>query len=147
MTILRTDKQVALQDLLNAVIESIDLYRDAANFLDHDGICELLNKIADKRESLVRPLESAIRASGDLPSTPDEDKETGKKWINQVFASLSSDSVNEVLQSRLNSEDELSQVLKQCQKLGLDDACGELLMFFSTEIGWAKCALQSALNR
>ncbi len=152
MTIFKTNKQVALQDLLVAVSESVDLYRDAAEFLENEllentAICTALNAIAHEREYFIMPLEQLIRATGDLPASPDEDKETGRKWLSHLFASLSEDSARDIVNSRLEFEQQVQDILNQCRELGLEDEFGELLMSLSVNISWTKDQLQILLEK
>ncbi len=75
---LLSDIEVALNELLVACRESVDHYRDAAELVGQADIAERFLDIAKRRTLFLNRLVSAIRELGDLPSTPDPDKETGE---------------------------------------------------------------------
>jgi hypothetical protein len=127
MSILRTDKEVALNDLLVASRETIDHYQDAIEYLDDGTIAAILREIIAQREPLIARIETAIRALGDLPSVPDPDKETGEMIIHHVSAALSSDTAHEVVEQRIKADYHLAELIQACRDVGLADDQGALL--------------------
>src|SRR5690606_25542466 len=98
MSIIRSDKEVALNDLLVAARESVDHYQDAADFLQEHDVSKAFINIAMGREPLLSQIENAIRALGDLPSVPDPDKETGAMLIQHAGALLTDNYVSDVIE-------------------------------------------------
>lgn len=127
MTFLRTDKEVALNDLLIASEETIDHYRDAAEFLEDANIVHAFKAIVLQRESFIAGLTKAVRALGDLPSMPDPDKETGVKLMHRAGAFLSENHVAEILRQRIESELQLTDFVEAGREAGLDGSCSTLL--------------------
>lgn len=144
MSLIRTDEEVALNDLLIASRESVDHYRDAAEFLDDKAITDVLRAIASQREPFIARFEQAIRAMGELPSVPDPDKEAGTMLIHHAGALLSEDYSSEVIEQRLRAEEALAEFTRTASTLGIDAA---LLNEFSHHLAQTKEQLQALLSQ
>lgn len=120
MGLLRTDKEVALNDLLVASRETADHYQDAIEYLEDPQLTPVLREIIQERQAFIARIEQSIRALGDLPSVPDPDRETGEMLIHHVTAALSPDSANEILEQRVKAEQQLLDLLQACHDVGLD---------------------------
>ncbi len=134
MNLLRTDKEVALNDLLVASRETADHYQDALEYLDDHPITPALRDIMQARLSVIERIEQAIRALGDLPSMPDPDRETGKMLLHHVTAALSSDSATEILEQRIKAERHLLALLQACNDVGLDNDQPQLLQEMAQQV-------------
>lgn len=145
MSIIRTDKEVALNDLLVAGRETVDHYRDAAEFLEDTEITQVLRSIASQREPFLTRLTEAVRALGDLPSMPDPDKETGAMLLHHAGAFLSDDYSVEVLEQRLEAEEHLTELVQAGHAVGLDKSFGTLLNEMSDHVAEAREQLQLLL--
>lgn len=147
MSIIRTDKEVALNDLLVASRETVDHYRDAAEFLEDVKITSILREIADQREPFVARLTHAVRALGDLPSMPDPDKETGAMLLHHAGAFLSDDYATEVLQQRIEAEQHLAELIEAGRAVGLEEECETLLDEISEHVARTNNQLQQLLKQ
>lgn len=107
MGILRSDQEVALNDLLVALRESVDHCNDAIELVDPSPLTPVLRDAALQRSQFIPRLEEAIRQLGDLPSVPDPDKESGEMLIHHVGAALSSDYENDLIEQRITSDQHL----------------------------------------
>lgn len=145
MSIIRTDEEVALNDLLVASRETVDHYRDAAEFLKDTNITSVLRTIATQREPFIERLTDAVRALGDLPSMPDPDKETGAMLLHHAGAFLSDDYSTEVLEQRIEAEQHLAELVQAGRAIGLDKSCGPLLDEISEHIAQTSEQLQLLL--
>lgn len=134
MNLLRTDKEVALNDLLVASRETADHYQDALEYLDDHPITPALRDIMQERLSVIERIEQAIRALGDLPSMPDPDRETGEMLLHHVTAALSSDSATEILEQRIKAERHLLALLQACNDVGLDNDQPQLLQEMAQQV-------------
>lgn len=134
MNLLRTDKEVALNDLLVASRETADHYQDALEYLDDHPITPALRDIMQARLSVIERIEQAIRALGDLPSMPDPDRETGEMLLHHVTAALSSDSATEILEQRIKAERHLLALLQACNDVGLDNDQPQLLQEMAQQV-------------
>ena len=134
MNLLRTDKEVALNDLLVASRETADHYQDALEYLDDHPITPALRDIMQERLSVIERIEQAIRALGDLPSMPDPDRETGEMLLHHVTAALSSDSATEILEQRIKAERHVLALLQACNDVGLDSDQPQLLQEMAQQV-------------
>ncbi|HSX85278.1 MAG TPA: DUF2383 domain-containing protein [Cellvibrio sp.] len=134
MNLLRTDKEVALNDLLVASRETVDHYQDAVEYLDDDHITPVLCMIMQERQGFIERIEQAIRALGDLPSVPDPDRETGEMLLHHITAALSSDTATQILEQRIKAERHVLELVQACHAAGLDDAHEKLLREMEQQI-------------
>lgn len=127
MSMIRTEKQTALQDLLVALQETADMFRDTADYVDEQSLSRELESIAGEREGFLPSLRKLLRDNEDLPSEPDRERETAKKLLSRLFAAVDSNSTGEILMEREKEEDHVKQALTQCRKIGLEEECGDFL--------------------
>ncbi len=127
MNMIRTEKQTALQDLLVALQETADMFRDTADYVDEQSLSKELESIAEEREGFLPALRKLLRKNHDLPSEPDRERETAKKLLSRLFAAVDSNSAGEVLLEREKEESHVKDALGQCRKIGLEEECGDLL--------------------
>lgn len=144
MSLLRTDKEVALNDLLVAARETADHYQAAAEYLNDPHVNPVLHDIIHERLEYIDRIEDAIRALGDLPSAPDPDRETGEMLIHHVTAALSPDSATEILEQRIKAEQHLLELVKACYAVGLDDEHAAMLRKMEQQINAAITRLENA---
>ncbi|WP_041522118.1 hypothetical protein [Gilvimarinus agarilyticus] len=112
MSVLRTELQVALNDLHVALMESADHYRYAAEFVTDERTGKLFETLAEARDLLADEAEEAIRDAGDLPSVPDADRETGEHLLQRLEAVFSADQAADVMAQRLEGEQEFEHLIK-----------------------------------
>lgn len=122
MSVFRNDLQVALDDLHVALMASVDNYRDAAEFVSNGVVEALFVQIAESREVLAKSVEEAIRASDDLPSAPDPDRQTGQHFLQRLEAAFSADQTVEIIDQRLMEESHLEQRLNAAEMSVIDTA-------------------------
>lgn len=134
MTILRSELQVALQDLYRMARESADHYQDAAQFVHAASATRLFTRIAGEREALARQLASAIRDTDDLPAAPDADREAGEQLIHRLHAWFTADQTEDILQQRLKAEQELAQQLDARRDAATDDSYRKLHNHFARQV-------------
>lgn len=120
MSIIRTDKQMALHDLLIAIEESSDQYQDAAEFLRNHQACVYFEQFAKQRLILTSRLEQAIRSEGDLPSAPDPDRESSAMAFQHMLAHLSQSEASTVIEQRLEKEEEINELVQTALEVGVD---------------------------
>lgn len=127
MTFIRTDEEVALNDLLVASRETVDHYQHAIEFFKELQLASILRTIVQQREALMVRIEDAIRALGDLPSVPDPDKETGQMLLQQISAAISADTAAEILKQRVEAEKHLLELVDACRATSLAQSQAALL--------------------
>lgn len=114
MSLLRTDLQMALNDLHVTLLESADYYRDAAEFIaggQNQSVSDLLDTLAEERYHLAGRVEAAIRETGDLPSVPDTDWETGSELLHKLEAIMDDDKTAHIIAQRIETEQAVQEDL------------------------------------
>jgi primase-polymerase (primpol)-like protein len=145
MGILRSAQQVALQGLYRLAQESVDHYRDSAEFVEDTTLTQLFTRIADQRESLANSVAQAIRDTDDLPAAPDADRETGEQLIHRLHAWFTADQTRDVLQQRLQAEEELATALTQSRDESSDLAFRQLHQQFAGQVTDVTQSLRQAM--
>lgn len=145
MGILRSEQQVALQGLYRLAQESVDHYRDSAEFVEDSALMQLFTRIADQRESLAGSVGQAIRATDDLPAAPDADRETGEQLIHRLHAWFTADQTRDVLQQRLQAEEELATALTQSRDESSDPTFRHLHQLFVEQVTDVTQTLRQAM--
>lgn len=148
MNLIRTDQQVALNDLLVATEKSADLLRDAAQFLDGSQMEHELEQLAERRDMVTRDLQQAIRALDDMPSAPDPDAESTEKLLHRISAIFSGEKSRETtIRQRLTTEEQLSTLLGEVQGRELGEEFDPLLYELKESIREVTLHLQQLLRR
>jgi hypothetical protein len=132
MSFIRTDGQAALNSMLKAARETLDHYRDGAG-LD-ENIAQLFRDISRQRREFIRRLEDAVRATGDLPSVPDPDKEAGEMLIHHVAAMIKDNYAADLVEQRIEDEKELADQAIEAKDTELKTSHTSLLNEFSAHI-------------
>lgn len=107
MSILRSEHQVALQELFVMIQESVDHYEDAAEFVDNEATSELFLGIVSQRKDLAEKVAQAIRETDDLPTAPDADREAGTQLLHHLHSLFTRDQTRDVIDQRLQAEQAL----------------------------------------
>ncbi|HDZ07960.1 DUF2383 domain-containing protein [Pseudohongiella sp.] len=144
MSILRSEQQLALQQLYRLVQESIDHYRDSAEFVEDSNTAQLFTRIASEREPLAEQLAQVIRDTGDLPAAPDADKEAGEQMLHRLRAWFTADQTRDVVKQRLQAEAELAKVLADSKNQTPDKTYQALHQRFVTQVENASQTLKQA---
>ena len=110
MNFFRTDGQAALNALFVAAQETLHQYRDAVALVEPD-LGQVLGSISKQRHGFIRRLEDAVRASGDLPTASDPDKEAGEMLFHHVAALIKTDYADEILEQRLEADKKLAELV------------------------------------
>jgi hypothetical protein len=146
MSILRTDGQAALNDLLKAARETIDHYRDATELVD-EKVASLFRDISRERRGFIVRLEEAVRASGSLPRVPDPDKEAGEMLLHHVAAMIKSDYAPDVFAQRIDGENNLAEQISEAKNTTIEPPTSSLLEDFAHHIAETIAQLQSAQDQ
>lgn len=152
MSLIRSDLQIALNDLYTLAQASAEQYQNMADFIDDQAIGHLLLTIADRRLALAEDLEAAIRQTDDLPTAPDSDRETSLQLMHRLQAFLSADQSQDILKQRLVAEQELLEQLAQvaqspsAEHAGLDVSYQALLERFNLHVSETKQELRQHID-
>jgi hypothetical protein len=117
---LRTEKQVALDTVINSSRGSIDHYRWVADAGDDDRIKTLLDRLALERERIVDKLAPQMYKLGDMPSAPDPEKLAVEEMLTQLKATFSGDEKDVLLGSLDELDSQLLQEIREAVRLDFD---------------------------
>lgn len=147
MNLIRTEQQVALNDLLVAAEKSADLLRDAANFLDDENMEHELEQLAERREMVARGLRTTIYALDDMPSAPDPDAESTEKLLHRISAMFTGEKSRETtLRQRLSMEEHLGALVQNVRTRNLGEQFDAVLYEFNESIREVTLHLQLLLR-
>lgn len=118
---LRTEKQVALDTVINSSLRSIEHYRWTGDSCDDEQLKTLLNKLALHRQKIVDKLAPQMHKLGDMASSPDPEKLAVEEIVTQIKATFSEDE-KDVLLTRLDEFDsQLLQDISEAFSLDFDE--------------------------
>ena len=106
MSIIRTDAQADALEILKLIIQTADFYRAMGEQLSTENIQHSLFAIADERETFIETFQHVIKELGDLPSTPDADRE----WIEEIGGKLTqlfADNPKRAIEDKCLEKDEI----------------------------------------
>lgn len=146
MTLLRSDAQVALNDLLVSSQKAVAHYRDSAAHVAEETSTSLL-RLAEQRSAACAQLEQAILQHDDLPSVPDEDRETVEQLYHRVHASLAEDDERDMLEQHLASEQSFSEQVADLVASGQLEDQDNLLRELLRQSRSAEAHLREMLSR
>lgn len=101
---LRSELQIALNDVEVALQEAADGHEWAADFVPDPELSGLLREMAAARRGLSEALGEQLIELGDLPRAPDTDLETVRDLVSRVRAAFSPDERQALLEDRAAAE-------------------------------------------
>lgn len=124
---LRTEKQAALDVVINSSRRSIEHYRWVADSSNAEQDRILLYQLALQRETIVDKLAPQMYKLGDMPSSPDPEKLTVEEMFTQLKAAVAEDE-KKVLTDSLNDFDaQLLQDIGEASGLDFDEETAAIL--------------------
>ncbi|MEF3074186.1 DUF2383 domain-containing protein [Methylobacter sp. Wu1] len=118
---LRTEKQVALDTVINSGLRSIDHYCRVGESIQDEQAGTLLDKLAVERKRLVDKLAPKMYKLGDMPSSPDPEKLAVEEIFTRIKAAFSEDEKNELLASLDEIDSQLMQDIDEAFRLDFDE--------------------------
>lgn len=118
---LRTEKQVALDTVINSSCRSIEHYRWVADSSHDEQVKTLLDKLARQQEMIVEKLAPQMYKLGDMPSLPDPEKLAVEEIITQIKATFSTDEKSVLLTSLDELDSQLLQEIADACRLDFDE--------------------------
>lgn len=146
MSLIRSDRQVALNDLHLAMRESADLYEYTADFLQEPEARALCKALAAERLRLAEQLEQEIRAEDELPREPDPDKEAAEQIQQRLETLFAENQVFGVISHRLEAERVLREMMKKGELSVLEEKSAKLLAACRESVSDAQGRLQAFLE-
>jgi hypothetical protein len=121
MSIIRTDAQADALEILKLIIQTADFYRAMGEQLSAENIQHSLFTIADERETFIESFQHVVKELGDLPSTPDADRE----WIEEIGGKLTqlfAEEPKRAIENKCLEKDEILLNLMSTTTLGEQSA-------------------------
>lgn len=118
MTVLLSELQAALNDVVVACLETADGHQSAAGIVADGAAAELLAGLAEARRLTAARLGEIVRQLGDLPPAPDVDFETVRGLATRVKAALAPDQRQILLAERAAAEEHLESCIAQALAQG-----------------------------
>jgi hypothetical protein len=141
---LRTEKQVALDIILNTARRSIEYYRWVADSGHDEQVWGVLYKLALAREKIVDKLAPQMYKLGDMPSTPDPEQLVVEEIFTQITAAFSTDE-QAVLLARLKEIDtRLLQEISDALSLDFEEETLAILLELQREVVQARKKMESS---
>jgi hypothetical protein len=116
----RTEKQVALDTVINSSLRSIAHYRWVADSSHDERLKALLDRLAQRRETLVDKLAPRMYQLGDMPSSPDPEKLAVEEMLTQLKATFSEDEQDAWLARLDELDSQLLQDIDEAVRLDFD---------------------------
>jgi uncharacterized protein (TIGR02284 family) len=113
MTMLLSELQTALNDVVVACLEAADGHEAAAGMLQDERLAGMLRDLARARREEADELGNVVRETGALPPAPDADLEVARELVTRVKAVLSPDERQTVMQERAAAEARLETCITQ----------------------------------
>ncbi|WP_417535871.1 hypothetical protein [Methylophaga sp.] len=121
MSIIRTDAQADALEILKLLIQTVDFYRVMGEELSKENFQHQLFDIVDERDAFITSFQEVTKELGDLPSTPDADRE----WIEEIAGKLTqlfSDDPKNAIEAKCLEKDEVLANLVNTTTLGEQSA-------------------------
>jgi uncharacterized protein (TIGR02284 family) len=106
MSILREQRAIRLNEVIEAATEAADHYEEEATRVGDDRIARLFANLARRRREMSETLSKHIRRLGDLPFEPDVEAELIHEMASKLRA-MAEDSRLVLLEERIEAEAEL----------------------------------------
>lgn len=118
MSILREQREIRLNAVIEAALEAADLYEDEAERIDDVQIASVFTELGRRRREMGETLSKHIRKLGDLPREPDVEAELIHEVASRIRAATE-DPRLALLEERIEAEDDLNERINVALKSDL----------------------------
>jgi hypothetical protein len=125
---LRTELQVALNDVIVACHEAADGHETAADVIPDAGLAARLRAFAGERRDAAEALGEHLRALGDLPGVPDSDLEALRDLVSRFRSALSPEEWRILLDDRIQAEQHVVACARAALALEQNEEARALLL-------------------
>ena len=108
---LRDDRQVAINLVVEALLEAAHVHERGADLLDDQDLEAALRALAEQRRRMALELEEHVRRLGDLPSEPDADLQTAKDLLARLQVAMADDQRDQVAHRSRHAEEHLAETV------------------------------------
>ena len=122
MSILRSDDQIALNDLIVACREAANGHRTAAELLSDDALAQQLEEIARDREAMAERLAEIVIEADDVPDAPSAEKELLGSAAMRLKSVINEDEIRTVLDDCKQKEQKVVEAAEALLATGPEGA-------------------------
>lgn len=120
---LRDDRQIALNNAIEACLHAAHVHEDGADLISERAT--VLRQLAARRREDAEILAEHLRRLGDLPKEPDPEYQAAADLISHLKAAIVEDERAEVLTRSQEAENALAEALQHLLELELAPECRE----------------------
>lgn len=142
MSILRTNEEADAVELLKLVIETSDYYQAMAEVVEDQHVGGELSTIAKARAEFKQPCEDAVKELGELPASPDPDKELMQKVGGELTNIVAEDSNQAIVDKCLKEDAKLDNLIEQTELARTSSNWRQLLDSLSEHLAQTKDRIQ-----
>lgn len=113
MTLVRDDRQVALNEVVVCAREAADNHRDAASRVEDEELRRLLEAHAGRHELLAEQIAEQLKRLDDLPKEPDRDAETLHQLFSRIKAAFSGDEEQALADDRVAEDAKVATAIDE----------------------------------
>jgi uncharacterized protein (TIGR02284 family) len=106
---LRDDRQVAINLVVEALLDAAHIHQQGAELLEGQDLSVALRALAEQRRRAAQELGDHVRRLGDLPSEPDADLQTAKDLLARLQVAVADDQGDQVAQRCRHAEEHLAE--------------------------------------
>jgi uncharacterized protein (TIGR02284 family) len=144
MPLLRSDAEVALDEVTNLCLAAAGEYRTAGATTDDADLARLFGELAAQRQNAAVRLQGEIRRMGNLPDAPDADREAFEHLATRIRAVVADDAREALLEDCRRREEKLADAVAVALDQELPTATRELLGRLQKEGEWIRVRLRGA---
>jgi uncharacterized protein (TIGR02284 family) len=105
---IRDDRQVAINLVVEALLEAAHIHQEGAELLEGQDLSAALRALAEQRRRAAQELGDHVRALGDLPSEPDADLQAARDLLARLQVAMADDRSDQVAQRCRHAEEHLA---------------------------------------
>jgi uncharacterized protein (TIGR02284 family) len=106
---LRDDRQVAINLVVEALLDAAHVHEEGAELLEGEDLAAALRALAGQRRRAAQELGEHVRRLGDLPSEPDADLQTARDLLARLQVAIADDQRDQVAQRSRHAEEHLAE--------------------------------------
>ena len=122
MSILRSDEQIALNELIVACREAANGHRTAADLVSQEALVQQLREVARDREAMAEKLAELVLEEDDIPDAPSAEKELLESAVARLKLVISDDEVLQALEDCKLKERKVVEAAEALLATGPEDA-------------------------
>jgi uncharacterized protein (TIGR02284 family) len=146
MGILRQEREIRLNAVIEAAIEAADHYEEEAERVGDEAIARLFADLSRRRREMGETLSAHIEKLGDLPREPDVEAELVHE-IASWFRTITEDARRVLLEERIEAEEDLKSRIRAAREADLPADTLRVLKAYEDDAETAAAELSELLAR